>query len=90
MFAGLNETGLNDLLAAVFTARPRLLNYRTSPVVATNPPNPSSWTTLSPLAIPGSATSIDFGFQFSVPTIDLFPATVALPLRFHSVPTNSQ
>jgi hypothetical protein len=78
-FAGINEAGLNDLMAAVFNARPRLLNYRTSPAVAANPANPTSWTTLSPLVIPGSTSSIDFAIQFSLPKVDLFPESAALP-----------
>lgn len=37
LFAGVHETGLNDLLTAFFQARLRLLKYATSAVVANDP-----------------------------------------------------
>jgi hypothetical protein len=79
VFAGLNETGLNDILTALFTARPRLLNYRTSPAVINNPPSAASWTTVPTIAFPGVPGGIQYAVQFSIPQIDIFPKTAPLP-----------
>ncbi|WP_328842636.1 hypothetical protein [Streptomyces sp. NBC_00258] len=79
IFAGLNEQGLNTILSAVFTARPRLLNYRTSPSVAAVPASASSWTALPTIAFPGVPGGIDYAVRFSVPRVDLFPQSQPLP-----------
>jgi hypothetical protein len=71
--AGLNESGANDLLTAVFTARPRLLNYRSSPLVPGPPAAASAWTTMAPIPFPGIPGGIDWGVQFSIPIVDFHP-----------------
>lgn len=73
VFAGLNESGANDLLTAVFTARPRLLNYRSSPLIPGPPAAAAAWTTMAPIAFPGIAGGIDWGVQFAIPAIDFHP-----------------
>jgi hypothetical protein len=79
VFAGLNETGFNDILTAFFTARPRLLNYRTSPAVVNTPPQVNAWTTIPVITFPGVAGGIEFAVQFSIPQVDIHPQTAALP-----------
>jgi hypothetical protein len=79
VFTGLNETGLNDILTAVFTTRPRLLNYRSSPAVINNPPSAASWTTVPTIAFPGVPGGIQYAVQFSIPQVDIFPKTGPLP-----------
>jgi hypothetical protein len=79
LFAGLHETGANDLLQNFFEARPHHLNYRTSPAVADVPPLASAWTTLAPLPFPGVPGGIHFAVQFSIPAIDFHPDTVGVP-----------
>jgi hypothetical protein len=71
--AGLNESGANDLLTAVFTARPRLLNYRSSPLVPGPPAAGSAWTTMPPIAFPGLPGGVGWGVQFTIPVIDFHP-----------------
>jgi hypothetical protein len=71
--AGLHESGVNDLLTAVFTARPRLLNYRSSPLVPGPPAAAAAWTVMPPIGFPGIPGGIDWGVQFSVPVIDFHP-----------------
>ncbi len=73
--AGLHESGANDLLNAVFTARPRYLNYRSSPLVPGPPASATAWTTMSPIAFPGVSGGIHWGAQFSIPQIDFHPDT---------------
>jgi hypothetical protein len=70
--AGLNESGVNDLLTAIFTARPRLLNYRSSPLVPGPPASPAAWTLVPGLPFPGLGT-IGYGVQFSIPVLDFHP-----------------
>ncbi|WP_203989840.1 hypothetical protein [Virgisporangium aurantiacum] len=79
VFAGLNETGLNDMLRAIFTARPRLLNYRTSPAVTNNPVSASAWTTVPVIAFPGVPGGIEYAVQFDIPQSDIAPQSAALP-----------
>src|SRR5450759_3964730 len=79
VFAGLHETGLNDLLTAFFSARPRLLNYRTSSAVVNAPPSPTSWTTVPVIAFPGVGGGIEYAVQFSIPRVDIHPESAALP-----------
>jgi hypothetical protein len=74
--AGLNESGANDLLTAVFTARPRLLNYRSSPLIPGPPAAASAWTPMPPIAFPGLPGGVGWGVQFSIPVIDFHPDTI--------------
>ncbi|WP_322778462.1 hypothetical protein [Frankia sp. Cas4] len=78
VFAGVHEAGLNDLLTAVFTTRPRLLNYRTSPAVANVPSAASSWTAVPPIAFPGTA-GIHYAVRFGIPVVDIHPDTTGMP-----------
>jgi hypothetical protein len=71
--AGLSEGGANDLLTAIFTARPRLLNYRSSPLVPGPPAAASAWTTMPAIAFPGLPGGVGWGVQFSIPKIDFHP-----------------
>jgi hypothetical protein len=85
VFAGLNETGLNDILTALFTARPRLLNYRSSPAVINSPASASAWTTIPTIAFPGMPGGIQYAVQFSIPQVDVFPKTAPLPPQLNLV-----
>jgi hypothetical protein len=71
--AGLHESGVNDLLTAVFTARPRLLNYRSSSLVPGPPAAAAEWTTMPSIGFPGIPGGIDWGVQFSIPVVDFHP-----------------
>lgn len=71
--AGLHESGINDLFTAVFTARPRLLNYRSSPLVPGPPAAAAAWTSMPAIAFPGIPGGINWGVQFDIPTVDLHP-----------------
>lgn len=79
VFAGLHETGLNDVLTAFFSARPRFLNYRTSSAVTNVPSSPTAWTTVPVIGFPGVAGGIEYAVQFSTPQVDIHPESVALP-----------
>jgi hypothetical protein len=70
---GLNESGANDLFTAIFSARPRLLNYRSSPLVPGPPASPSAWTTMAPIPFPNLPGGVDWGVQFAIPRIDFHP-----------------
>lgn len=78
LFAGVHESGLNDLLTAYFRARPRMLNYRTSDQVADSPTDPDDWTPLQPIAFPG-APPIHYAAQLAIPHVDIHPGSIALP-----------
>lgn len=70
LFGSINETAINDLLNAFFTARPRYLHYATS--AALLPPG-TAFITVPPIAFPGIATGIQYGVSFSLPTLDINP-----------------
>lgn len=73
VFAGLHESGANDLVQAFFTARPRYFNYRSSPLVPGPPAAASAWTTMPAIAFPGVPGGIHWGVQFDLPAIDFSP-----------------
>jgi hypothetical protein len=73
LFAGINESGVNDFLKAFFKARPHYLNYRTTPAVGPNPPSASAWTAIPSISFPGVAGGLHIAIQFAVPTIDFVP-----------------
>jgi hypothetical protein len=79
LFAGLHETGANDLLRAFFTARPQHLNYRTSPAVGPVPASATAWTTIPAISFPGVPGGIQLAIQFSIPTVDFDPDTLGVP-----------
>lgn len=75
LFAGLDENGLNDLLKAFFGVRGHYLEYGTPFYV---PPAPSPMTT--PVsAIHFGPIVIDYDLRFSIPVVDIFPATTTIP-----------
>ena len=76
VFASLHENGLNDFLTAVFTARRHYLNYGTSLFVPTSTATASHIATIPFPGIPGG---IEWAVSFSIPRIDLYPQTTALP-----------
>jgi len=69
VFAGAHEDGINDLLRAFFTARPRHLTYVT-PALA---PSTGAFTSVSPIGFPGIPGGIDYAVSFSIPTVDFHP-----------------
>jgi hypothetical protein len=69
VFAGVNESGVNDLLKAFFTARPRFLAYA-SPSLA---PPPPAFTSVSSIAFPGVPGGIEYKIEFTIPTVDFSP-----------------
>lgn len=66
VFAGPHETGVNDLFEAVFTARPRLLNY------ASFVPTSVSVTNIAPISFP-MVGNIHYAVLFSIPIADFHP-----------------
>ena len=69
VFAGAHEDGINDLLTAFFTARPRYLSYAT-PALA---PSTGPFTSVSPIGFPGVPGGIEYAVSFSIPTVDFHP-----------------
>jgi len=70
VFAGVHESGLNDLLRAVFTARPRYLNYGTPFFV---PVDTVSATAIAPINFPGVQGGIQLAVSMSMPEVDIHP-----------------
>jgi hypothetical protein len=77
VFAGVQESGINTLLHAVFTARPHYLNYGSAPFV---PASTVSATNVSTIPFPGIPGGIPYAVRFGIPTVDLFPPNGASPL----------
>jgi hypothetical protein len=77
IFGGVHETGINDLLQAFFTARPRHLNYGTPMFVAA--------TTAAATSVPAInffGLNIQFLIGSPIPTVDITPGgagSAALP-----------
>ena len=69
VFGSVHEQGLNDLLRAFFTARPRHLNYGTPFFV---PVTTAAATSITPPVIPGVG-SPQFAILFTIPTVDIHP-----------------
>jgi hypothetical protein len=68
IFAGVHETGINDLLLAFFRARPRHLRYGTPPLVP--------GTTVSGTSVPAITFfghTIQFLITCDIPTVDITP-----------------
>lgn len=70
VFGSVHETGINDLLNAFFTTRPRYLNYGSSPLLF--PPG-TPFISVPPISFPGIPAGIDFGVSFKIPTVDINP-----------------
>jgi hypothetical protein len=73
LFAGINESGVNDFLVAFFRTRPHYLNYRTTPAVGPIPASASAWTAIPPIGFPGVPGGLHVAIQFAIPTIDFDP-----------------
>jgi hypothetical protein len=74
VFGGVHENGINDFLRAFLTARPRYINYASTGFVPTTTVNITS---VPAIAFPGVPGGIQFAVFFSIPTVDLNPATGA-------------
>ena len=72
LFGGVHENGINDFLRAFLTARPRYLVYGSPGFV---PSTTVSATSVPAIAFPGVPGGIQFGVAFTIPTVDLHPAT---------------
>jgi hypothetical protein len=81
VFAGLHETGVNDLVEAFYTARPRHFNYRSSPTVPGPPAAASAWTAMPPIPFPGTG-GIHWGVQFELPRLDFSPNCFSVRTTF--------
>ncbi len=74
LFAGVNELGVNELLRAFFTARPRHLHYATPPFVTTAN---SQSVSINPTLVYFGVT-VDYELDFTLPTVDINPDNGAL------------
>ena len=73
LFAGIHEGGVNDMLAAFFTARPRYLVYA-SPGLAP----PTAHITVPPIAFPGvPGGGIEYAIVLGIPVVDFAPDSTA-------------
>lgn len=72
VFGGVHENGINDFLKAFLTARPRYINYASTGIV---PATTVSITSVPAIMFPGIPGGIQFGVAFTIPTVDLEPAT---------------
>jgi hypothetical protein len=70
VFAGVAESGINTFLKALFTARPRYLNYG-SPLFV--PASTVNATNIAAIPFPGVPGGIQYAVSFSIPVVDLFP-----------------
>jgi hypothetical protein len=70
VFAGLEESGINTFLKALFTARPHYLRYGSSAFVPVSTVNATNMATI---AFPGVPGGIQYAVSFSIPVVDLFP-----------------
>ena len=76
VFAGVNETAINDVLTAFFTARPRYLAYGSPSFV---PATTIAETAMPAIGFPGVPGGINWRLRLSVPRIDLFKQSMPLP-----------
>ena len=74
LFGGFHELGINDLLKAVFLARPRYLNYMTHGWLSSSTPMTTSISSI-PLSIPPLGTvMVDFQVLITpMPKVDINP-----------------
>ena len=68
LFASIHEGGVNDMLKAFFTARPRYLVYAT-PGLAPG----TAFTPLAPIAFPGMPGGIEYAIALDIPVVDFAP-----------------
>ncbi len=72
-----HEDGLNDLMQAFFTARPRHLLYGTSAFI---PSTTVTATNVPAISFPGIPGGIHYAIALGIPSIDLHPDTAGGPL----------
>ncbi|MBI2242443.1 MAG: hypothetical protein HYU55_00255 [Nocardioides sp.] len=75
VFVAVEESALNDLITAVCTTRPHLLDYGSPAFV---PASSVSATQMAPIPFPGSP-GLQWSVRLSTPVLDLFKQDVALP-----------
>ncbi len=75
-FASVSEDGVNKIVHAFFSARPRYLHYGTTPFVASTT---ISETNVSTIGFPGIPGGISYMIELSIPQIDLYPPDGPLP-----------
>jgi hypothetical protein len=85
LFVGVHEDGANDFLRALFTARPRLLNYASDPFVTSTS---IAITHMAPIAFPGVSGGLGWAISFSIPEVDFFPQTVGLAPQLPKLAAN--
>lgn len=85
VFLGVHEDGANDFLAALFTARPRLLNYASDPFVAATS---VAITLMAAIPFPGVPGGLGWAVSFSIPELDFFPQTLPLPPQLPGIDIN--
>lgn len=76
VFGSIHEDGLNDVLTAFCTDRPRYLAYGSPSFV---PVTTVAETTMSSIAFPGVPGGIQWRIRLSIPRVDLFKQTASLP-----------
>lgn len=76
VFAGVHENGLNDFLTAFFTDRPRHLVYGSPAFV---PATSVAETSMAAIPFPGVPGGIEWRIALSIPRVDLYKQTTALP-----------
>lgn len=76
VFAGVNETAINDVLTAFCTARPRYLAYGSPSFV---PVTTIAETAMPSIGFPGVPGGINWRLRLSIPRIDLFKQSMPLP-----------
>lgn len=70
VFAGATEDAVNDLIRAIFSARPRYLNYGSSAFV---PATTVSATQVPPIPFPNLPGGIHYLVSFTIPEVDFHP-----------------
>jgi hypothetical protein len=75
IFAGVHESGINDLLRAFFTARPRFLNYGSANFVAATNVNATNVP-----AIPFGNSTIHYRIVVGMPSVDITPGGGGTPI----------
>ncbi|MCW5881652.1 MAG: hypothetical protein KIS91_12015 [Anaerolineae bacterium] len=84
LFAGVSEGGINDMVHAFFTARPRYLVYATPGLAPATPHTP-----VPPIAFPGvPGGGIQYAVALEIPVVDFDPNSnpaSPLPVGAHQV-----
>lgn len=70
VFAGVHEHGLNDILRAVFSSRPRYLTYGTPQFV---PVDTVAATALAPIPFPNVPGGLEVAIAVAIPEVDIHP-----------------